>query len=1170
MQTLQDIHLAIPLLVVPAADVSPECLSLMRYLCRETFEINCKKAEKIINTTKNYNIDPPNTIRVHPLFCETFSDLINYIDVLDKEKYNFFLRNYSIVSFIDYSVNKSIINLEDSFNSFPSIPPGQKAFIIYDSPEKIDNFAPATPTCLCNHQLTEIESYYYILNFLSSIICECAINLLENGLNKSDLTPKVLREQKVRADFAAITQNDAGLIAQIKAALSNIEAKQQPAFFGSFYELLASYEELKPGVITEHHFVPAPSSSPFRYINQLQFENNLTPPALVFYMASAANYHNAKLYDKCIDSSIKIIISNAKSSKDNEMGNLLESEKELRFDQNKSKSTSKNLLKSFINIDPNNDSKSDEGSNSGSGNDRISSYSKSLINPLVEYITRYSTSSGVLSRSWDLLNCLKNLGLNRKAAVIADQFAHVYSKDASSLFIIFALNLILEDITSASIIQGRDLCFPMIIDLLEHRQNVPKDVFSRFISKIFCTVGSCLDFQQQELLLHELKRCECRPTDFGVGSALMSTASIESSKLSFLSKSASKEVPDLYELSKKEEQNKTEKTDNAENTENTDNKQGEDENIPIDAFADDALDGVRNEEEEQLELPVEIVDIIYDDPQVKILKKAENGSTSSFLFSYLPKKHQDLTTAITAAVGSTIIIKYKIKNPYAVTLQLDEARTLIDDSSFNAIVSSQFLPPGTVSEINSYFTPRNPGSYEIKGFEFLFFNMKQLLSLPRKITVEAVEKVPSFCIKSNLPLTSSLSLYEGEAYDFSLWIINTGTVPITQLIIELLQPHMMTFVSDENFQLGGDFNSNYKLVIFPDTNSELLANTGNVGQNWKFLPIPPGGKATVNCRVIARIDETYFSLNVKSIYDNSDYYCSQTIKQTFEAKESLKLNRVFLMKNNPQPHDDQEFFNLANNIYVGYEIFNFADSAFQFHAVIDKEDKRGIIGSNESILTIATYKRSELKTDGSDASRERVISLTKVKEEIIGRSLNSDERLRVAKEVSIMQRLENKWRFNWKVSSTRRGILLSESVQIDENLFDIVESRQIMAKISWVLESDYQNKNDEESESKDDNSKADDDNVNISVVELTQYKPYRLVADFGSDLISECSLDLMCQNPAKSGIMWEETLDKFEKEGRSRYIFMLSFGICGKFKMLLRHSCVEGKVGFTPIIVSIV
>lgn len=1168
MQTLQDIHLAIPLLVVPAADVSLQCLSLMRYLCKEPFDINCKKVDKIINSTKNYNIKAPDSIRVHPLFCETFSDLINYIDVLDKEKYNFFLRNYSIVSFIDYSVSKSILNLEDSFNSFPSIPPGQKAFIIYGAPEKIDNFAPATPTCLCNNQLTEIESYYYILNFLSSIIVECATNLLENGLNKSEITPTFLREAKIRADFAAVTHDDDELMVQIKAAIGNVEAKQQPAFIGSFYDLLASFEELKPGVIAQNRLSPSTFTSPFKYINQLQYENSLTPPAIMFHFAAATYYHNAKLYEKCIDSSIKIIISTATASKDNEIGSQLELDADFRLD-NKNKNVSKNLLKSFINIDNSSDSNKNLDDLNGSNSGKLTQYSKSLINPLVEYITRFSTMPGVLSRVWDLLNCLKNRGMNRKAAVIADQFAHVYNKDVSSLFIIFSLNNILDDITSSSIIQGRDLCFPMIIDLLEYRQNVPKDVFSRFISKLFCTIGPCLDFQQQELLLHELKRCECAPTDIQTSSALMSTASIESSKLSFLSKSSSQAVPDLYEMCKKEEQNKKEQNENQDDKEKVDAKEEgtvniEEENLTIQAFAENAVDTQEEEEENELKLPIEIIEVVIDNPPITINKKENNGNGSSFLFSYLPKRQQDQTT-ITAAVGSTIIIKYKIKNPFAVTLQLNEARTVIDDESFKTVVSSQFLTASSISEVNSYFTPQKAGVYQIQGFEFYFFNLKQLLSLPRSITVQTIEKVPTFNLKTNLPLTSPLHLYIGEAYDFTLWITNTGSVQISQLEIELIQPHMLTFVSDANFQLGADFNSNYKLVQFPDSGNQN--DSENIGKNWNFLPLQPGEKASINCRMVAKPDETYFSFDIRSFSDDSDHICTQNVRQQFDAINSLKLSRVFLMRSFPQPENDQEFANLDKIIYVGYEVYNEADSAFQYHVVIGDEKKKGVIGPHESCLTISSYNKADIRTDGSDASRDRVISLTKVKEEIIGRSLNSQERQIVAQEVSVMQRFENKWKFNWKVSSTRRGILLTESIQIDKDLFDVIQSPETSLKIKWILESQYQEGDSESSE----NIQVSDSEEKMSVNgELTQFKMYRLIVDFGNDLISMCSVDLMCKNPAKSGIMWEESLCKAEKEGKSKYDFKLSFGVCGKIKMFLKHTTLEGKTGFTPIIVSVV
>jgi len=70
---------------------------------------------------------------------------------------------------------------------------------------------------------------------------------------------------------------------------------------------------------------------------------------------------------------------------------------------------------------------------------------------------------------------------------------------------------------------------------------------------------------------------------------------------------------------------------------------------------------------------------------------------------------------------------------------------------------------------------------------------------------------------------------------------------------------------------------------------------------------------------------------------------------------------------------------------------------------------------------VAGYATRELRTDGSDANERNVVALTRPMEARLGVGLRLDQRAKVAKCVSIMQRLEFKWNFDWAVSSTRRA-----------------------------------------------------------------------------------------------------------------------------------------------------
>lgn len=1109
-QTLQEIRLAIPLLVVPTAEISSDCFSLMKYLCKEPIITKCKKEDELHHITQKYQIEPPQTIKTHPIFCETFSDLVNYISILDHEQYHFFLRNYFIISFIDYTMNHNFSHIEEAFNTHPSIPKDRKAFIIYRSPDNLEKKHFESPTCLCNDKLSEIESYYFILNFLSSLIEKAAVNLLVDGFDNSEIQPPALKESKVKIDFAAVSGNDSVFASQIFSVIDNYDYKQFPGFFGAIYEMIAAFDEVKPGFIIENKFFPMPYKPPFQWMPNLG--DYLQPPSSIsFYLASASYYDLANMYDKCIDSIIKIILSTAKFDK-----NSLESNLNFMLKLDLSDKLDKNEKQVEIKA----------------YHDMLNSYSKALINPLVEYITRYPLFPRVPPRAWDLLVSIQNRGMPRKAAVIASQFSHVYSKDISCLFIVYSLNLILHGATQSSLIQLRDIAYPMIIDLLEYRHTIPKYIFAKFLTKIFCTIGSSLTKEQQELLSKELKRCELGPEY--TTNAPHPLISISSGNIALLNSSSAQPVPDLYQMSLKKIDEKSQSTD--------DNLQSNDSIEKPPTSTEDISDQINEYnnstkmDDNQPNLPLEIVDVIIDKPILNIDKKRDDNG-SSFLFSYVAKKNVALSS-ITAAVNSTVIVKYKIKNPYAVPIELKQSRTLIDDANFEYISSPQFLAPNSTCEINSYFTPLNAGKYLMKGFEFYFLNIKHFLTVPREISIECIEKVPQFALRTDLPINSELTVFDGESYPFTIWITNTGTVNITNFELEFMQPDMMMVV-DEN----QNANSNGALVALPDESISKVSK-------WNWTPLKIGQKAAIKCMVVAKVEEEFFQFTLRSSNSESDYICSQTIRQYYKSNESLNIRRIFMVDPPPPPVTEDEFLNQENLIHVGFEIHNKAHTSFEYQAFVSGESRAGVIGARQTVVSFVDYKTEELKTDGSDASKVRIIALTKINEEKLGRSLNKEERSRVAQEISIIEKLEVKWKFNWRLSTSRIGILAPKAIQLDHKLFDKIQSDAIVPTIKWSQNGSSINPD------------------NPTVIEVPKSTLYSLDVDFGNVLLTECNLDLMCKNPAKSGIMWDGTLQNVSKEGQSLFNFILIFNQRKKYRLVLRYVSKDGQAGSTPLIVN--
>lgn len=376
-----------------------------------------------------------------------------------------------------------------------------------------------------------------------------------------------------------------------------------------------------------------------------------------------------------------------------------------------------------------------------------------------------------------------------------------------------------------------------------------------------------------------------------------------------------------------------------------------------------------------------------------------------------------------------------------------------------------------------------------------FYGGKQKIPLNHDIEFIAVENVPRYHLRTDLPTSSNLVLYDGEIHDFTIWITNSGDIPITSL------------------NLSFEENENVAILEEP------------------VLPILSSSQVSIKCQITADRDIETLVCKVVTSCGSSECYCSQVIKQRMIIQDSLNLKRIFMMKTAPPYCATKDL----DDIYVGYEIENLAKSTFQYNAVVSDTKVAGLLGASESVLVVASYSTSELKSDGSDAEKRRVIALTRFMEEKQGERIRPEQRIKAAKVASIMQKLESKWNFDWAVSSTRRGKLRRRVAAIDDDLYQGIESGQIKA------------------------------NITLTHPQVKCNEIIELCADFGTDLIKECELAFN----SNSNVLWEGELHRQSDAGASSYTFVLCFGEPGSYMLKLLHRSCSGVSGYTPATITV-
>jgi hypothetical protein len=372
-----------------------------------------------------------------------------------------------------------------------------------------------------------------------------------------------------------------------------------------------------------------------------------------------------------------------------------------------------------------------------------------------------------------------------------------------------------------------------------------------------------------------------------------------------------------------------------------------------------------------------------------------------------------------------------------------------------------------------------------------------MLPFSEKVDIGVVDNVPRYHLTTDLPLSSDLRLYDGEVHNFNFWVTNTGEATISHFDISFQQPGIC------------------KMVAGP------------------AMPLLPGDQASIGCVLTVEKGTDIIGMTIVSSCEASELCCSQPIRQLLKILDSLVVRRIFPLK-----------LYQGDAISVGYEIQNLSPCTFEYTSIVAATKSQGLIGGCESLLVVGRYQLADLRSDGTDAVRARVIAMTQAMEERLGRGVNALERAKAARCASILQRLEAQWAFEWALSNTRRGRLVSKQSTFHDDLFSGIECRQVHATVSWFLNGEVSG-------------------------DVRRNRLYEFVVDFQNDEVIRCELLFIGTNERVRTIFWEGELVKEVPAGATKFKFVLCFTQAGKFAMMVKHVAKSEMSGQTPIGVSV-
>jgi hypothetical protein len=399
--------------------------------------------------------------------------------------------------------------------------------------------------------------------------------------------------------------------------------------------------------------------------------------------------------------------------------------------------------------------------------------------------------------------------------------------------------------------------------------------------------------------------------------------------------------------------------------------------------------------------------------------------------------------------------------------------------------------------LHLHAAPTELSPFAVIGVEITFCGAIQMLPFSEKVDIGVVDNVPRYHLTTDLPLSSALRLYDGEVHEFNFWVTNTGDATIADFDISFQQPGIC------------------KMVVRP------------------AMPLLPGDQASIGCVLTAEKGTDIIGMTIVLSCEGSELCCSEPIRQLLKIYDSLVICRIFPLK-----------LYQGDAISIGYEIQNLSPCTFEYTSIVAASKTQGLIGGRESLLIVGRYQLADLRNNGADAVRTRVITMTQAMEERLGRGINVNERAQAARYASILQRLEAQWSFEWALSHTRRGRLVNRQSTFHAELFSGIESRQVRATVTWLLNGEVTG-------------------------DVRKNGLYEFVADFQNDEVIRCELLFIGANERVRTIFWEGELVKEILTGATKFKFVLCFTQAGKFAMMVKHITKSGMSGQTPIGVSV-
>jgi hypothetical protein len=280
----------------------------------------------------------------------------------------------------------------------------------------------------------------------------------------------------------------------------------------------------------------------------------------------------------------------------------------------------------------------------------------------------------------------------------------------------------------------------------------------------------------------------------------------------------------------------------------------------------------------------------------------------------------------------------------------------------------------------------------------------------------------AFCVRTDLPLGTALSLFDGQVISAKIWISNCGVIQIGEVRFDVCEGVKVEFVPVN-------------------------------------MPLEPGEELLMEMKVMICAPVQEISILVVCDTCNYDFHSVKRTVQPITVEKVVSITSIRAMTVMPEDFDAAE--NSSDLVFMVCYISNHSEHLFSYEAsfrksalelscVLCKERKTGLLTPFQTTAFILAVEKAAIESSFGNEDRLRVMNAVKAQEERCQGRISKAQRMDLTERIAISSFVEEHLKFEWTYGYGKRGMVMGSGCLADPSI--LLELRRKRPKLNVRIE----------------------------------------------------------------------------------------------------------------------